>query len=456
MSLLLALTIRSTVTLALVWLLDRVLGSRMNTRSRRLWWVIVPMSFLLPSGVPVFPAALDAPLAMTMQAGRAHVIEAAFGARVPSVAEPHFAGAMWLRVLAVVWLLGAIVYMAVVIVRTVRASRHWSRMRLNTDGELLSLLEDCKAGARITAPIGIAVSEAVPAPALHGWLRPRILLPAEMVRLMPREKLRAILLHELAHFRSLDIPLHWLHTLACAVHWFNPFVHIGTRAWMRFREEAADECAIAWMGGGTEAGDYGEAFVEALKHSGTFSLPLGALVVGESNQNLKYRMLMIINHAQKTPRALLAVILTIGIVVTAAFLPVRAAEPAASAAQADTAKSDPAIQAMLAWLKLADEGKYAGAWSDASKLFKAAMTQDKWDATMKVVRTPLGACTSRALLASKEMNKIPTPPGMKDIEGTFVVAQFQANYKNSGAMIETVTFEKEDDGVWRASGYFIK
>ena len=155
-----------------------------------------------------------------------------------------------------------------------------------------------------------------------------------------REQLRAIVLHELAHLRARDIPLHWLHTLACAAHWFNPLAHIGARAWMRFREEAADECAIAWLGrrDATAATEYGEAFVEALKHSRTFSLPLGALAVGESNKNLKQRMIMILNHAQKTPCVALALALTIGLAAATAFLPMRAAAPQPAATKAASAQ----------------------------------------------------------------------------------------------------------------------
>jgi len=342
--LLLALTIRGTLVLAMVWLLDRAFRRRMSACSRRVWWILVPVSFLLPAGWPIFPA----PAKTGMFANASVETEPDSvpgiwnGATADSIAG-HGHALSIAGVLGVLWLAGVIVFLLVVAVRTARVSRYWARMRLSTNPALMGLLEDCKAVAGITTPIGIVVSDEVPAPALLGWLRPRILLPASFVAAAGTQKLRAVLLHELAHFRSLDIPLHWLQTLACAAHWFNPFAHAGVRAWMRFREEAADETAIAWLGG-RDATEYGEALVEVLKHSRTFSLPLGALAMGESNKNLKQRMIMILNHAQKTPCAALALALFIGLAGITALLPVRADNPPAAATDAkaaDTIKPAP-------------------------------------------------------------------------------------------------------------------
>lgn len=450
MSLLLAVTIRGTLILGLVWLLDHILRGRMNARSRRVWWVLVPLSFLLPAGFSVLPASVAESLVFNLP-GEFFNRTGSDG----SLSEVNGVSAFsYARVAMFVWIFGAVFYLAAVAVRTVRASRYWVRVRLSTDGELLALLEDCKEAAGVSAPIGIAMDEDVSAPALMGWLRPRILLPSAFVESMPREKLRAVLLHELAHFHALDIPLHWLQTLACAVNWFNPFAHLGARAWMLFREEAADECAIAWLGA-ERAEDYGEAFVEALKHSRKFSLPLGAFVVGEVNQNLKHRMIMITKYTQKTPRVLLAAVLTVVIAATAACLPLRADGVAMVANEDAGTPTAPAVRAMDAWLRLVDAGSYGESWKSGAKFFKKQIPQKEWEKLMRQFRAPLGACKSRVLLGAKQFDKVPSGDGGV-LTGDFVIAQFQTKLERSGSMIETVTFEKEADGVWRAAGYFIK
>jgi hypothetical protein len=47
-----------------------------------------------------------------------------------------------------------------------------------------------------------------------------------------------------------------------------------------------------------------------------------------------------------------------------------------------------------------------------------------------------------------------TLPGAPD--GEYVVIQFESQFENKAAAIETVTPMHDKDGTWRVSGYFIK
>ena len=249
-------------------------------------------------------------------------------------------------------------YLAVVLVRTRLALRCWRHERLCTDAALLGVLEDCKATANITAPIGLVISEAVSAPVIMGWLRPRILLPSALVASMSREQLRAVLFHELAHFRSLDIPCGWLFTLTCALHWFNPAAHLALRAWARFREEAADETAITWLGQ-SSAVSYGETLLYVLRTThGQPVAPFTALGIVESLRPLRRRITMIKQYEHKSPCYLLAgtVLLATACILlhpvhaaqVAADPPTPESEPRANAAPiASPAVTKESIKAML-------------------------------------------------------------------------------------------------------------
>ena len=57
-------------------------------------------------------------------------------------------------------------------------------------------------------------TEAVGSPALFGFVRPRLLLPAGLMSQFTREELRHVFMHELAHVKRRDILFGWL-TLAC-------------------------------------------------------------------------------------------------------------------------------------------------------------------------------------------------------------------------------------------------
>ncbi len=80
-------------------------------------------------------------------------------------------------------------------------------------------------------------------PMAWGIFRPVILLPGN-ARAWPRERLQAVLLHELAHVRRRDGLMQMLSLLACAIYWFNPLMWIGARALRREAEIAADDAVI--------------------------------------------------------------------------------------------------------------------------------------------------------------------------------------------------------------------
>jgi hypothetical protein len=331
-----------------------------------------------------------------------------------------------------------------VAIQTRSALRCWSRVRLSTDPALLGVLEDCKGEAGITAPIGLVVSDDVSAPALMGWLRPRILLPPQTASALSQSQMRAVLLHELAHFRSLDIPLSWLFTLARAVHWFNPVVHLVSRAWINFREEAADEAALRTVNDSSGQA-YGEALLAALRHAQNRPAPFGALAIGESIHHLKRRLVMINHYPNRSPHSLAAILILIVLVTGAVLRPVQAAE-------ADSKQA--AVAAMQTWLQEIDHGHYDQSWSDAASSFQKAITSSQWVTALKEARTPEGACLARKLASAMEQTGVPSPTGTQ--HGDFVIAQFNSSFENLKYAVETVTFEKAPDGIWKAAGYYIK
>ncbi len=126
----------------------------------------------------------------------------------------------------------------------------------------------------------------------------------------------------------------------------------------------------------------------------------------------------------------------------------------AGADDQESAKKD-AVAAMQAWLVEEDAGDYAKAWSDAAKTFQTAVSSDKWVEVNKTVRTPLGKLVSRKL-ASSDYQSGQASAGTGALNGTFVIAQFDTSFENMKYARETVTFQKEADGSWRAAGYYIK
>ena len=96
-------------------------------------------------------------------------------------------------------------------------------------------------------------------------------------------------------------------------------------------------------------------------------------------------------------------------------------------------------------------GKSGQSWDEAASLFKAAVTKADWEKALRNVRAPLGALKARKVKSATFTRTIPGGP-----DGEYVVIQFESQFENKAAAIETVTPMRDKDGAWRVSGYYVK
>jgi len=147
--------------------------------------------------------------------------------------------------------------------------------------------------------VGLFVTDTVKSPSLFGFIRPRVLLPANFIGHVDREELRCIFLHELAHLKRGDIWISWIVALLQSLHWFNPlvwwaFIHIRAD-----RESACDALVLSYMQG-EESNRYGRALINLLERfSQTQHLPAVAGIF-ESKAELKRRLTMIAKFRRPT------------------------------------------------------------------------------------------------------------------------------------------------------------
>lgn len=441
---LLETTLRGAAVVALVWVFDGLFGRWFAARHRRLAWIVAGLAFLvpviwkpavLPPRMPPPPEA--SPFAPPVSSAGTLFQET--GGRAPATGF----------VLLSLWAAGVLVSGSLLAWRTLGTAREWHGVRFSTDAGLLGQVEDCRALAGISAPVGAIVSERIATPALLGWLRPRLLLPSTMIRSAPPEQMRHILLHELAHHRSADLAMGWIFAVARVLHWFNPAVHLAARRWRAAIEEAADDRAVRWSGAASGT-SYAETLL-ALAKSGRVGRSLGALSISESLRSLQHRITMIQHHPRRTVSAAFAGILLAAL---AAFVFIRPIHADPDQGPEDSAKTA-AVAAMEQWLSGIDSGDYAASWKDASKLFRVALTEGQWIQALDVARKPLGALEKRELASAVYETEIPNPLSKDPLKGEFVIAQFRTSFEDLRSAVETVTFERESDGKWRASGYFV-
>lgn len=110
-----------------------------------------------------------------------------------------------------------------------------------------------------------------------------------------------------------------------------------------------------------------------------------------------------------------------------------------------------AIEAAQKWHALLETGNYGESWEQAADILKKAITQGQWDTTNTMVRSQLGMGMKRELQAVVYKEQLPGVP-----RGMYYILTFKVHFENSKSATETITMMKDEKGVWKCAGYFIK
>ncbi len=106
------------------------------------------------------------------------------------------------------------------------------------------LLAECQRILGMRGTVRILLAGPGFVPSATGLLRRTVLLPDEALEWTHAQR-RLVLLHELGHFKRGDLWTHALGRLACALHWFNPFVWMLHRQLAVEREFACDALVLS-------------------------------------------------------------------------------------------------------------------------------------------------------------------------------------------------------------------
>jgi Tol biopolymer transport system component len=205
---------------------------------------------------------------------------------------------------------------------------------------MLELFEECKAQAGVQTLVAVVPSRQIRSPGLFGFIRPRLLLPLEMLEKASHDEMRYVFLHELAHLKRHDIYLGWLTSLLQVLHWFNPLVWYAFYRMRADRELACDALVLARTEK-EQSQEYGRAIVGLLRRFSR-SRPLPAMAgILESRSQLKRRITMISQFKKNSYRwSPLAVVL----IVALAGVSLMNAEPASKTRQsANDVRADSAF-----------------------------------------------------------------------------------------------------------------
>jgi beta-lactamase regulating signal transducer with metallopeptidase domain len=188
--------------------------------------------------------------------------------------------------LAVVWIAGALLALALCAVRLTRQHALRNTMRPVAASEPNRMLLRYAGMLGIRRPVALFVSAHLSVPVALGILRPGVALPAAALR-WPQEQLRSVMLHEMAHLQRLD-PLWLLLTqIMLALYWWHPLAWFASRRSYLETELACDDAVLRH---GSAAGRYAAHLVSVARSAIAGTPPFGYHVAMAGSRCLDTRV----------------------------------------------------------------------------------------------------------------------------------------------------------------------
>lgn len=238
---------------------------------------------------------------------------------------------------SMLWIAGLCIVLASILLGHVHTARLTRRARPVNDARLAAAFAAARAQLGLRRAVALRMSHEHAMPMTWGVRRPVVLLPA-VATAWPADRLRAVLLHELAHVARHDVLTQLLARLVCALHWFNPLVWLAARKLREEREHACDDVVLA---GGARASDYADHLLQVARVLRADPLSAVAAVAMARPSQLSTRLLAVLDtgrvHRAVGRRGLTGAVTAAAVLI----LPLAGARPAGKDAAAGEAKFRP-------------------------------------------------------------------------------------------------------------------
>ncbi|MBW1787032.1 MAG: hypothetical protein JRK53_10530 [Deltaproteobacteria bacterium] len=298
--------LKSTVLLVGVWLTVKLLRRHSASVHSLILAVVVAGLVLLPAlstlapvwRVPLLPEPAAASAPGSVQAVTGHEIpeSALSGEPRPTTLAPVPApGPRWPVWVLLGWLAGAAGCLLWLLSGEVglrwvlrkAAPLKWEPWQ--------AVLKDVCEEVNVDCEVQLFQCPRIDTAVIRGILHPRVILPAT-VRGWSEQRLRLVLLHELAHIRRRDSLVEILAWITLVLYWFNPLVWLTVRQMRVERERACDN---AVLNAGARPSNYATQLMEVAADLGAFRRPLWQTAAISEGSGLKDRLLCILDPKLK-------------------------------------------------------------------------------------------------------------------------------------------------------------
>jgi beta-lactamase regulating signal transducer with metallopeptidase domain len=266
-----AIALKTSLLVVAVGLIALLMGRHSAAWRHLLWTSALALSLLIPLAVTYLPSYVHVPLPWDAAEPWAHDEPAPVttGAR-PAGAEPdalsqrgnnpsHWRGQnrSALPTAVIVWLIGALGLLLRNALAHVGLIRWLDKARPELSQAWAATLSRVTSDPALRRPLRVLESDHATGPCTWGFIRPVVLLPTAGGD-WPESHRRFALLHELAHIRRWDYLTTQIASMACALHWYNPFVWLAAAQAKKLQEQACDDVVLR---AGGRPSDYAQFLV---------------------------------------------------------------------------------------------------------------------------------------------------------------------------------------------------
>ncbi|MEX2137808.1 MAG: S41 family peptidase [Pirellulales bacterium] len=251
----------------------------------------------------------------------------------------------WQVIVSIGWALGLVVGLVPLAIGSLSLWRLRRTCRPVTDARCLQMLAELCEQLALNRQVVLKATDRRHIPMTWGIRRPIVLLPRE-ASTWANPRLRAVLLHELAHVQRFDCLTQWIAQLARAVHWFNPLAWVAVRELRREQEQACDDRVLRT---GLLAADYAEHLLAVASQRPPYRFATGVALAMARSSRMDRRLQSILD-ARRNRNALTRIkasatiaaasVLLVPLATATVSFQVQAQELGVQAAAKDNAKSD--------------------------------------------------------------------------------------------------------------------
>ncbi len=245
---------------------------------------------------------------------------------VSGIAPNESGNTVYAWILAV-WALGAFLISMALVLGRISIRRIERRSQKITNHAWESKISHLCTVLGVARPIQLILSPQPLMPMVWGVFKIRLLLPKDAER-WPEDRLRLVLLHELAHVKRNDYFTHLFTSCVCALYWFNPLVWWARHQMTLDREHACDDLVLDQ---GSHPADYADELLHVVAGLQPYTPHGSAAIAMARSSRLELRLKQILDvniNRRFTRRSLLACLTMVaGIVLPVATMrSVRAVE----------------------------------------------------------------------------------------------------------------------------------